>query len=169
MSYGRNFGMRSFENVVRDARFRVPSTGDPLRIGEGVMIDTANPGRLVRATSGVAPTQACGILVYEHIQNKSDALTTQYDDPYDKVPLGVYAQMMHGPGAKVWFKNTTLKTLYDGRQRAAVTMVAVSGLEIGDGISPDGSGAWAEDASTPWLIVEQINTTTGLVEARFTF
>ena len=110
-----------------------------------------------------------GILVYEHIQNKSDALTTSYDDPYDKVPLGVYAQFIHGPGAKVWFKNTTLRTLYDGRQRAAVTMVTLTSLAIGDGISPNGSGAWAEDASAPWLIVEQINSDTGLVEARFTF
>lgn len=169
MSYGRNFGMRSFENVVRDARFRVPATGDPLFIGEGVMIDAATPGRLKRATAGVAPSANCGILVYEHIQNKSDALTTNHDAPYNVVPLGVYAQMMHGPGVKVWFKNTPLKTLYDGRQRAAKDMVALSGLAVGDGISPDGSGAWSEDASAPWLIVEQVNPDTGLVEARFTF
>lgn len=169
MSYGRNFGMRSFENVVRDARFRVPATGNPLSIGEGVMLDVATPGRLMRATAGVAPGQNCGIVVYEHIQNKSDALTTNHDAPYDLVPLGVYAQMMHGPGVKVWFKNTTLKTLYDGRQRPAKTMVDLTGLAVGDGISPDGSGGWSEDASAPWLIVEQLNPDTGLVEARFTF
>lgn len=171
MAYGRNFGMRSFENVVRDGRFRVPATGTPLRIGEGVMLDPANPGRLMRATAGVAPSANCGIVVFEHIQNKSDALTTNHDGPYNEVPLGVYAQMMHGPGTKVWFKNTPLKTLYDGRQRAAFDFV-VGGLgtiAVGDGLSPDGAGKWSEDATTPWLVVEQVNPTTGLVEARFTF
>lgn len=169
MSYGRNFGMRSFENIVRDARFRMPSTGSPLRIGEGVMVDTANDGKLVRATNGVAPTVLCGILIYEHIQNKSDALVTSYDDPYDKVPLGVYAQFIHGIGTKVWFRNTPLKTLYDGRQRAAFDFVTLSGLAVGEGISPNGSGIWVEDASAPWLTVEQLNSTTGVVEARFNF
>src|SRR5687768_8808357 len=119
MPYSRNFGMRSFENVVRVGRFRVPATGSPLKIGEGVMLDPANPGKLKRATAGVAAGANCGIVVYEHIQNKSDALTTNHDAPYDVVPLGQYAQMMRGPGVKVWFKNTAEKTLYDGRVRAA--------------------------------------------------
>lgn len=172
MSYGRNFGMRDFTNVIRDGRFRVPSTGTPLRIGEGVMVDTATPGRLKQATSGVAPTALCGIVVFEHIQNKSDALVTAHDDPYDKVPLGVYAQFIHGPGVKVWLRNTAEKTLYDGRVRAEVDWVAagdLSGLAVGEGLSPDGSGGWAEDATSPWLTVEQIDTTLGLVEARFNF
>lgn len=172
MSYGRNFGMRSFENIVRDARFRVPATGSALKIGEGVMIDTASAGRLKQATVGVAPSANCGIVVYEHIQNISDALTLSDDSPYTLVPLGVYAQMIHGPGTKVWFKNTSDATLYDGRVRTGVTMVSPSNLSsiaVGDGISPDGSGGWSEDASAPWLIVEQVNTSTGLVEARFTF
>lgn len=172
MSYGRNFGMRSFENIVRDGRFRVPASGDPLRIGSPVMLDADTPGYLELATAGMAPSANCGILVYEHIQNKSDALVTNHDDPYDKVPLGVYAQMIHGPGAKVWFKNTAQKTLYDGRSRAAVTMVttALADLAPGDGLSPVGTaGQWAEDATAPWLIVEQVNAATGLVEARFTF
>lgn len=171
MAYGRNFGMRSFENVVRDARFRVPATGTPLRIGEGVMLDAANPGRLMRATAGVAPSANCGIVVFEHIQNKSDALTTNHDAPYNQVPLGVYAQMMHGPGTKVWFRNTALKTLYDGRQREAFDFVVggLATIAVGDGLSPDGTGKWSEDATNPWLIVEQVNPTTGLVEARFTF
>lgn len=171
MSYGRNFGMRSFENVVRVGRFRVPATGTPLRIGEGVMIDDANPGRLKQATNGVAAGANCGIVVFEHIQNKSDALTTSYDSPYDQVPLGVYAQMIHGPGTKVWFRNTAQKTLYDGRVRSAFDFVAttLTDLAPGDGLAPNGSGKWVEDSSAPWLIVEQVNPTTGLVEARFTF
>lgn len=179
MSYGRNFAMRSFENIVRDGRFRVPATGNALHIGEPVMLDGANPGRLKPATEAAAPGANCGIVVFEHIQNKSDALTTSYDTPYDLVPLGVYAQMIHGPGAKVAFKNTGAKTLYDGRQRAAFNFVVdnLATLAPGDGLVPDGAGKWRKtDGSTTadvggaaWLVVEQVNPTTGLVEARFTF
>ena len=136
------------------------------------MVDAATPGRLKRATNGVTPNVLMGLLVFEHIQNKSDALTTNHDAPYDVVPLGVYAQFIHGIGAKVWLRNTPLTTLYDGRQRAAVNWVAagdLSGLAIGDGLSPDGSGGWSEDASSPWLLVEQIDSDNGLVEARLTF
>lgn len=173
MSYGRNFGMRSFENIVRDGRFRVPATGTPLKIGSPVQLDTANPGRVKLAGAAAAPGPNCGIVVFEHIQNKSDALTTSYDAPYDQVPLGVYAQMVHGPGAKVWFRNTDVKTLYDGRQRTAFDFVTgdLATLEIGAGLTPTADGRWVEsaDATTAWLTVEQVNPDTGLVEARFTF
>jgi hypothetical protein len=166
--------MRSFENVVRVGRFRAPSTAltPALRIGEGVMLDSANPGLFKRATAGVAADATCGIVVYEHIQNKSDALTLEYDDPYDKVPVGVYAQVMRGPGVKVWLKNTAAKTLYDGRVRSAFDFVLAADLAAavpGTGLSPNGSGIWVVDSTVPWLVVEQVNTTTKVVEARFTF
>lgn len=187
MSYGRNFGMRSFENVVRDGRFRVPATGTALRIGEPVMTDVANDGKLKAATEAVSPNASCGIVVYEHIQNKSDALVTNHDAPYDSVPLGQYAQMMHGPGGKVWFKNTLAKTLYDGRTRAAFDFVVTSAGAtptltadsswLGKGLVPNGAGKWrlTDDSATAdiggvrWLTIEQVNPTTGLVEARFEF
>lgn len=179
MSYGRNFGMRSFENVVRDGRFRVPASGNPLMIGEPVMLDPDNPGRLKKATEAAAPGPNCGIVVFEHIQNKSDALTLADDAPYNQVPLGVYAQMMHGAGAKVWFKNTQAKTLYDGRQRSSFSFVVdtLTSLKPGDGLVPDGAGKWrktdgtstADVGGTAWLTVEQVNPTTGLVEARLAF
>lgn len=179
MSYSRNFGMRSFENVVRDGRMRVPSTGTALKIGEPVMLDNANPGKLKAATEAVAPGPGCGIVVFEHIQNKSDALTTAYDSPYDSVPLGVYAQMMHGVGTKVWFKNSTSKTLYDGRVRSAFSFIVdtVATTMVGKGLVPDGAGKWrltdgtttADVGGAAWLIIEQANPSTGLVEARFTF
>ena len=55
MSYSRYFGFRSFENIVRDARFRVPSTGTALKIGAPVQLDSAAPGRLRAAVrSGCA-------------------------------------------------------------------------------------------------------------------
>ena len=179
MSYSRNFGMRSFENVVRDGRFRVPANGTPFKIGAPVMLDDANPGRLKAATEAAAPGPNCGIVVFEHIQNKSDALTTAYDSPYDSVPLGQYAQMMHGPGAKVWFKNSTDKTLYDGRVQSGYQFIVdtVATSMVGKGLVPDGAGKWrltdgtstADVGGAAWLVIEQANPTTGLVEARFTF
>lgn len=181
MSYSRYFGMRSFENIVRVGRFRVPSTGTPFKIGAPVEIDDATAGRLKAATEAVAPGAKCGLVVYEHIQNKSDALTTSYDPPYDQVPLGQYAQMIHGVGAKVWFKIVADKTLYDGRTQTGGSLL-VAGLDLttvspGDGLVPDGAGrlrltddtATADVGGVRWLTVEQVNPTTSLVEARFEF
>jgi hypothetical protein len=184
MSYSRYFGMRSFENIVRTARFRVPSTGNPFKIGAPVMIDSATPGRLKAATNAAAPGANCGLAIFEHIQNKSDALTTSHDAPYDQVPLGQYAQMIHGVGVKVWFKKVADKTLYDGRPQVGGSLLAdaldLSTLTPGTGLVPNGAGkfraaadadgAGAGTALEPaWLVVEQVNPSTGLVEARFTF
>ena len=185
MSYSRYFGMRSFENVVRNGRFRVPAAGagggTPFRIGEPVMIDPDNPGFMKRAGAAQAPGANCGLVVFEHIQNKSDALTTVYDSPYDKVPNGQYAQIMRGPGTKVWFKRHAAKTLYDGRTQEAGSLLAagvdLATLKPGTGLVPDANGnfvvASAGDETTPadeaWLVVEQVNPDTAVVEARFTF
>lgn len=185
MAYSRNFGMRSFENIVRVGRFRAPTTGTPFKLGAPIMLDDAAPGFVKAATEAVAPSANCGIAVYEHIQNKSDALTTSSDTPYDQVPLGQYVQMVHGPGAKIWLKNTEDKTLYDGRVQAGVIVLDdgagaamdVSTLDVGMGLVPDGNGRFrATDGTTTanvggsaWLVVEQVNTSTGLVEARFVF
>lgn len=185
MSYSRNFGMRSFENIVRDGRSRVPTTGTAIKIGAPVMLDAASAGFVKAATEAVAPSANCGIAVFEHIQNKSDALVTAYDAPYNEVPLGQYVQMVHGAGAKVWLKNTADKTLYDGRVQAGVTILDngsgaamdLSTLAPGVGLVPDGAGRWrktdgtttANVGGTAWLVVEQVNTSTGVVEARLTF
>lgn len=182
MAYSRSFGMRSFENVVRDGRFRVPSTGTPFKIGAPVMLDPANPGKLKAAAAAAAPGPNCGIAVFEHITVVTDVLTTTSDAPYDSVPLGQYAQMMHGAGTKVWFKQTADKTLYDGRTQAGYQFLvdSLGSLSIGQGLVPDGAGhyraaadadgAGAGTALEPaWLVIEQINTSTGVVEARLTF
>lgn len=167
MSYGRNFGMRSFENLVRVGRHKNAAV---LPMGAAVVVD-ATTGDLVAAAAGAAPTALSGLVAYEHISNISDALTLYDDAPYDQVPAGQYAQMLQGKGAKVWFANTASKTLYDGRTRAAVTRVDTTGLAVGDGLMPAANGNWtkATSAAVTWLVVEQINTTTGRVEARFTF
>jgi hypothetical protein len=117
-------------------------------------------------------------VVFEHIQYKGvdTSLVTAYDTPYDLVPLGQYAQIVHGQGAKVWFKNTTAKTKYDGSVQAASTLLDITDLEVGDFLVPTGAAAasaqWVtstDGATDGWLQVEQYNPTTGLVEARFTF
>ena len=169
MSYSRNFGFRSFENIVRNGRFRAPATGTPILIGAPVIIDTATPGYLKPATAAAAQGQG-GIALYEHIQQKGVDLALVGTAEFNYVPLGQYAQIVHGPGAKVWFKNTAAKTLYDGRSIGAVSLVPASGIAVGDGLAPDGAGKFAKAAAgTAWLIIEQINATTVLVEARFTF
>jgi hypothetical protein len=187
MSYSRNFGMRSFENVVRDGRFRAPRTGTPLKIGAPVQLDAANAGFVEAAADAAAPGPNAGIAVYEHIQNKSDALTTQYDAPYDQVPNGQYVQVMHGPGTKVWFRNTADKVLYDGRTQTGDYLVSngvgggtpvaptgaadLSTVAIGAGLVPDGAGRFrvADATESAWMVVEQVNPATGRVEARLTF
>lgn len=175
MSYSRNFGMRSFENVVRDGRFRVPKTGTALLIGAPVTVDTAAAGFLKLATDQQAPTPGCGVVVFEHIQYKGvdTSLTTNMDAPFNRVPLGQYAQMMHGAGAKVWLKNTAASTLYDGRTQEAVTIISGTLPTLGQFLAPAGDGTWevaaAQTAAAGWLYVEQVNPDSGLVEARFTF
>lgn len=175
MAYSRNFGMRSFENVVRDGRFRAPASGTQLRIGQPVQLDSDNPGFVKQADEAAAPGPACGLAVFEHIQNKSDALTTSSDSPHDKVPFGQYVQVLHGPGTKVWLQNTPDKVLYDGRVQEAAGLlcqsVDVENLAVGAGLVPHSDGNFREAAEdeAAWLVVEQVNTSTGRVEARLTF
>lgn len=183
MSYTRNFGMRSFENVVRDGRFRVPATGTPLPIGSPVTLDPDNPGLLKQAGDAAARGPQSGVVVYEHITARGvdPLLSSSVDAPYNVVPLGQYAQMMHGAGTKVWFKNTGDKALYDGRSIAGGGLLAdsvVSALEAnpttlkpGDGLVPDADGKFRKTTGTEsaWLTIEQANPSTGVVEARFTF
>jgi hypothetical protein len=175
MSYSRNFGMRSFENVVRDGRFRVPKTGSPLLIGAPVSIDAANPGFLRPATAAQRPSPLTGVVVFEHIQHKGvdTFLTTNVDAPFNRVPLGQYAQMVHGQGVKIWLRNTTASPLYDGRTQEG-NVLYTGAVAVGDGLVPAGDGTYRVAAAgatpeTPWLFVEQSNPDSGLVEARFNF
>lgn len=190
MSYSRNFGMRSFENIVRDGRFRAPVAApgeDPLLIGSPVVVDGDNPGFMRPADAGEAPSQIAGIAVFEHIQFQGvdTNLVSNHDAPFNQVPPGRYAQMVHGQGAKVWFKNTGNKPLYDGRIQENLDLlddaVDFAALRAGDGLVPNGTGGWrvaaaGDPAATPptedevpWLTVEQVNPSTKLVEVRINF
>jgi len=176
MPYSRNFGMRSFENIVRKGRLKTPTTGDPLVIGTAVTADPDNPGRMKAVTAATAPDALGGILVYEHIQFQGvdTALVTNHDEPYNLVPRDRHAQIMSGKGAKVWFRNTEDKTLYDGRVRAGGTLVAGVGgdspsVNVGDFLTPAANGWAVGTAANGWLQVEQVNHAAGLVECRINF
>lgn len=180
MSYSRNFGFRSFENIVRDGRFRTPRTGDAYLIGTAVMVDPATPGYFTRPAAAQPATPLCGIVLYEHIQHQGTdmGLTSTHDSPYNTAPPGRYAQMIHGVGTKVWFRNTVDRSMYDGRIQEGVSLVAlapdgvtgVPTLAVGDFLTPAADGTFVEgSAANGWLIVEQLNPATGLVEARFRF
>lgn len=182
MPYTRNFGMRSFENVVRTARFRVPaapnafsgdgSEGGLALIGTAVMLDAANPGFLKRPDANEVPSPACGVVVYEHIQRMgSDPFTTTALD-FEVVPAGQYAQVMRGPGVKVWFKNTESALSYDGKSRPGRDLVAGLGatpsVAVGDFLTVTADGTYTEgNATNGWFLVEQVQG--DLVECRFTF
>lgn len=138
----RNFGMRRFTNLVREGRFRAPAAAD-LRLGTLVEIDPADTDRVMEASAtaiggaGDVRLNLCGILWYEH-----DAAT--YNDPrfggavgslpmdLDTAPRGRMVQVLHGPGAKVWLRNTEANTAEPGLHftpvRAAVTMVNGIGI-----------------------------------------
>jgi hypothetical protein len=175
MSYTRNFGMRSFANIVRVGRLKTPASSN-WNIGASVEHDLSAAGTLKLAVADTAPHPDSGAVVYEHIQYQGTDpfLSTPFDAPYTTVPAARYAQVVHGNGTKVFFKNTAAKTLYDGRTQPAVTIVNMTGLGVGDHLTPDGTGGWkkADLVANPlsaWLRVEALNATTGLVEARFTF
>ena len=184
MGYTRNFGFRSFENVVRDGRHRVPAASGGYEIGTAVKVDPAAAGFLTRPADGEAPTQLCGIALFEHIQYQGvdPFLTSPQDGPFQLAPAGQYAQMVHGQGAKVWFRNLGNKTLYDGRTQTNTSPLAdtVNLPAVGDNLVPNADGKWrlaVTDVGVPandenhkaWLIVEQVNASTGVVECRLTF
>lgn len=183
MAYSRNFGFRSFENIVRLGRQRTPKTGSNIVLGAPVEVDPDNPGFLKLAAAGAAVSPGAGVLVYEHITvagvggfNGIDlSLTSQSDPPLNTAPLGQYAQIVHGIGTKIWLKNTADKPLYDGRTQVGFTVVAGLGatptIAIGDFLTPAGDGTWKEASGGDgqWLYVEQVDTVAGRVECRFAF
>ena len=173
MGYTRNFGFRSFENIVRDGRNAIPLDSEATWvIGTAVVVDAANQGKVAKPDAGtdpVAPSPAAGVLVYEHIQYKGD-------DPYlvnpadkDTVPVGEFVQIVRGNGTKIWLKNTEDKPLYDRRNVPGRTMVAAAAV-LGDYLTPDADGFWeVGDAANGWLWIEQVDADTGLFECRLTF
>lgn len=134
----RNFGMRRFTNLVREGRFRAPAATN-LRLGTLVEIDPSDTARVREASavavggSGDVRAAMCGVLWYEH---DSQTFNTPpfggaaggLPQDLDWAPAGRMVQVLHGKGAKVWFRNTEANTtepgLHYSNTRGAVEMVA---------------------------------------------
>lgn len=187
----RNFGMRRFTNLVREGRFRAPAAADPpLRLGTLVELDTADPARVRAAVDtavgggGDVRLNLCGILWYEH-----DSQT--YNRPewgreaglhavdLDYAPNGRMVQVLHGKGAKVWFRNTTDDTSDPGLNfvpdRAGVEIVdglgdATPTLVAGDLLGYDTAGGhWqvTTDATEAFLRVTFVDHDFSRLDAEF--
>lgn len=176
--------MRRFTNLVREGRFRAPAAADPpLRLGTLVEIDPGDPTRIRQANnssgvgiggSGDVRTALCGILWYEHDSQTYNAPpwgreAGQHAVDLDWAPNGRMVQVLHGPGAKVWFRNTDDDTPDPGLNfvpdRAGVTMVdglggATPTVEVGELLGYDQAGGhWqvTTDASEAFLRVTYVD------------
>lgn len=158
----RNFGMRRFTNLVREARFRAPAAS-ALRLGTLVEIDSSDTDRIRQATAtaigggGDTTTDFCGILWYEHDSQTFNSppfggAAGQLPQDLDTAPAGRMVQVLHGPGAKVWLRNTAADTTEPGlnyaSDRAEVTIVdglgtATPSVEVGELLGWNTSGYWA--------------------------
>ncbi|RLE11204.1 MAG: hypothetical protein DRJ28_11070, partial [Actinobacteria bacterium] len=135
----RNFGMRRFTNLVREARFRAPAAS-ALRLGTLVQIDGSDTDRIEQATaaagvgvggSGDVRTDLCGILWYEHDSQTFNSpafgrAAGLLPQDLDTAPAGRMVQVLHGAGTKVWLRNTSADPAEAGLNytpdRDAVTM-----------------------------------------------
>jgi hypothetical protein len=157
----RNFGMRRFTNLVREGRFRAPASGTELKLGTLVQIDASDPDRIEQADatnvaiggSGNAAAQLCGILWYEHDSQTFNSppfggAAGGLPQDLDTAPNGRMVQVLHGPGTKVWLRNTADSTTEPGlnyaNARAAVTMVnSIGTVSVDDLLGWDPTGYWA--------------------------
>lgn len=175
-SYGLNFGFRRSDEslAIREGRFRTPASGNALLQGSAVEIDAATPGYLKQCAANPAPvTGLRGILVQEedHIPLAFSAVPGAGHDSLDlgtcrKDQLSV---MWCGPGTKVWFKNTPAYAR-GSRSKAAVSVLDLTGVAVGDSLGWNGTKWVKADGSTvpKWLTVTHISGT-DYCEAVFTF
>ena len=184
----RNFGMRRFTNLVREGRFRAPAAS-ALTLGTLVQIDAADTDRVEQATaaagvgvggSGDVRLELCGILWYEHDSQTFNAppwggAAGLLPQDLDTAPAGRMVQVLHGPGVKVWLRNTLASTTEPGlnyeNTRDAVTMVNnIGAVAVNDLLGWDPTGYWAVtvDASEAVLRVTGLDTNGALsLDAEF--
>lgn len=163
----RNFGIRRFTNLVREGRFRAPAASE-LVLGTGVELDptsTTDPQEIRQIDDaggndlgGTGITGLVGALWYEHdSQTYVGAPFGSLMQDFDTAPVGRMVQVLHGRGAKVWFRNTEASTTEPGlnfsNTRAERIMVANLGFNgTGDLAADDllawdaANGYWAETA-----------------------
>lgn len=163
----RNFGIRRFTNLVREGRFRAPAAS-ALRLGTGVELDptsTEDPQEIrqiddagANDLGGGGIVGLVGALWYEHdSQTYVGAPFGSLMQDFDTAPVGRMVQVLHGAGAKVWFRNTEASTTEPGlnfpNTRSEVVMVADLGHDGAGDVAADdllawdaANGYWAETA-----------------------
>lgn len=161
----RNFGIRRFTNLVREGRLRAPSDAD-LLLGSGVSQNETTTTEVEVMPAGVSnggggiDGKLVGALWYEH-----DSQT--YNDPawggaagglrqdLDTAPAGRMVQVLHGPGAKVWFRNTLANTTEPGLNYASardeVEIVGGLGDDFGDTVAVGELLGW-DDGNAQWAV-----------------
>lgn len=172
-NYGRNFGFRRSDESYRisEGRLRTPATGT-FRIGQLVEIDPAAPGYLkAAAANAVGSGGTVGLLVQE--EQFIGSIYGQGVEFYDSNNLGVaknntLSVLTCGAGTKVWFQNTAAETRADGRSLAAVTMVTLTGVAVGDYLTWDGSKFVEGTEANSMLRVTAVDVAKGYVEAVLT-
>ena len=153
----RNFGIRRFTNLVREGRFRAPAAAD-LMLGTGVELDPAtatDDPQSVRAIDGGGPNDIggtgilglVGVLWYEHdSQTYVGAPAGSLVQDFNLAPRGRMVQVLRGPGAKVWFRNTEADTTESGlnfpASRDEVVMVEDLGFHGTNDLAVDDLLGW---------------------------
>lgn len=170
-NYGLNFGFRRSDEsmAIREGRLRVPAAGT-FRQGSLVALDPATPGYLKAAAAGeVGSGGTVGLLVQEdsHIGSiyGADVIDT-FSNRYGVAKNGALATVWAGAGTKIWLRNTEAQNRSDGRVIAAVQMVDLTGVVLGDFLKWDGAKfAKGTGESDSMLRVTQVDATKGYVEA----
>ena len=157
----RNFSFRSAPvGGQRAGRFSAVAS---VNIGSAVVTDgsTDADGGLAVVAAGVDATVPAngegGLAVYEALFTDGPV-----ESPSDVIasPAGAKLQVVSGDQVKVVLTNS-----------ADLAIVDVSGLAVGDPLSPAAAGTWAS-ATNAWMTVTSIDATVSgeeIVEARLTF
>lgn len=171
--YGLNFGFRRSDESSRvsEGRFKTPTGEDGiLLLGSCVEVDPANEGRLRQAAADAAPrTGVCGLLVQEEVWDASFYEGAPLDSfSLNKSKPNRLSVITNGAGSKVWFRNTAQQSRADGREIAAVTIVDLTDVSVGDELGWDGSQWIVVDGTTitnAHMEVVEVDEANGYVEA----
>ena len=179
----RNFGFRRMTtNTVREGRYRTAAASS-LRLGTAVEVNLTTPTEIQEvadnstgAVGADVKNALVGILWYEHdAQTLEGRAAGSLNVDLDTAPAGRLVQMVHGPGTKVWLRNTDLDTTEPGLNypatRAAVTMVTglgAAGVSVGDNLGWDDATSTWTVTTTPEeaiLVVTSVDDTLKILEA----
>lgn len=164
--YGLNFGFRRSDesNATREGRQKTPATGSALLLGSAVQLDPAAPGYLKLCAADADPqTGLTGLLVQEesHLGSVFQGAPLLGHDSIDlgSAKLDQLSTMWGGP-SKIWLQNSPAYAR-GTRSKAAVAIVDLTGVAIGDSLKWNGS-KWVKATGTThaWMTVTLVNTAT---------